>query len=91
MLNNFRESLKPSLEKLGAKFGSTGLSPNFWTGLGLALAFVSAIMYGLNEIIPPNIAAEKYGEIISLRPYIIAETNANARPNPVQKFGESPV
>lgn len=49
MLNNFRDSLKPTLEKLGAKFGSTGLSPNFWTGIGLVFAFLSAIAYGLNS------------------------------------------
>ena len=49
MLNNFRDALKPTLEKLGAKFGSTGLSPNFWTGIGLVFAFLSAISYGLNS------------------------------------------
>ena len=49
MLNNFRDSLKPTLEKLGAKFGATGLSPDFWTGVGLAFAFVSAIVYGLHN------------------------------------------
>ncbi len=48
MLNNFRDSLKPHLEKLGSGFASTGLSPNFWTGVGLAFAFLSAIAYGLN-------------------------------------------
>jgi archaetidylinositol phosphate synthase len=49
MLNNFRESLKPHLEKLGSGFASTGLSPNFWTGVGLVFAFLSAIAYGLNQ------------------------------------------
>lgn len=48
MLNNFRESLKPHLEKLGRGFASTGLSPDFWTGVGLVFAFLSAIAYGLN-------------------------------------------
>ena len=48
MLNNFRDALKPTLEKLGAKFATTGLSPNFWTGLGLVLAFASATAYALN-------------------------------------------
>jgi archaetidylinositol phosphate synthase len=48
MLNNFRDSLKPHLEKIGTAFASTGLSPNFWTSVGLALAFVSAAVYGLN-------------------------------------------
>ena len=49
MLNNLRDSLKPTLEKLGAKFGATGLSPDFWTGVGLAFAFLSAIIYSLNN------------------------------------------
>lgn len=48
MLNNFRESLKPHLEKLGNGFASTGLSPNFWTAVGLVFAFLAAITYGLN-------------------------------------------
>jgi archaetidylinositol phosphate synthase len=48
MLNNFRDSLKPHLEKLGNSFASTGLSPNFWTAVGLGFAFLSAISYGLN-------------------------------------------
>ncbi|MEW6043609.1 MAG: CDP-alcohol phosphatidyltransferase family protein [Thermoproteota archaeon] len=48
MLNNFRDSLKPHLEKLGSSFASTGLSPNFWTAVGLGFAFLSAISYGLN-------------------------------------------
>ena len=48
MLNNLRESLKPYLEKIGGAFASTGLSPNFWTWVGLFFAFVSAMAYGLN-------------------------------------------
>lgn len=48
MLNNFRESLKPHLEKLGSSFASTGLSPNFWTLIGLGFAFLAAIAYGMN-------------------------------------------
>ncbi|NDB62485.1 MAG: CDP-alcohol phosphatidyltransferase family protein [Nitrosopumilaceae archaeon] len=51
MLNNLRDSLKPTLEKLGAKFGATGLSPDFWTGVGLAFAFLSAVIYSLNNTI----------------------------------------
>lgn len=49
MLNNFRESLKPHLEKLGKGFAATNLSPNFWTAVALAFAFFSAIIYGLNQ------------------------------------------
>ena len=48
MLNNLRDSLKPHLEKIGKSFASTGLSPNFWTGIGIVFAFASAIAYGLN-------------------------------------------
>ncbi len=40
--------MRPHLEKLGRGFASTKLSPNFWTGIGLAFAFASAIAYGLN-------------------------------------------
>lgn len=47
MLNNLRESLKPKLEALGKIFASTGLSPNFWTSVGLVFAFASAIAYGI--------------------------------------------
>ncbi len=47
MLNNLREFLKPKLEKTGKIFASTGLSPNFWTTVGLIFAFASAIAYGL--------------------------------------------
>ena len=49
MLNNFRDSLKPHLEKLGNGFAATGLSPNFWTAVGLGFAFLSAISYALNQ------------------------------------------
>lgn len=47
MLNNLRETLKPTLEKIGKGFASTGLSPNFWTSVGLGFALLSAIVYGL--------------------------------------------
>lgn len=47
MLNNLRESLKPTLEKIGKGFASTGLSPNFWTTVGLVFAFASAVAYGI--------------------------------------------
>ena len=47
MLNNLRDSLKPVLQKIGKSFAATGLSPNVFTGIGLALAFVSSIIYGI--------------------------------------------
>jgi archaetidylinositol phosphate synthase len=48
VLNNLRNSLQPHLEKIGKGFASTGLSPNFWTAVGIVFAFASAIVYGLN-------------------------------------------
>ena len=47
MLNNLRGILQPTLEKIGKAFASTGLSPNFWTLIGLVFALVSALVYGL--------------------------------------------
>lgn len=48
VLNNLRHWLQPYLEKIGSGFAATGLPPNFWTGVGIAFAFASAIAYGLN-------------------------------------------
>lgn len=48
MLNNLRDSLQPHLEKIGKNFARTGISPNAWTVIGLAFAFASAIIYGIN-------------------------------------------
>ena len=47
MLNNLRNTLQPILEKIGIVFASTGLSPNFWTLIGLVFALGSALVYGL--------------------------------------------
>ena len=47
MLNNLREALKPALERMARGFASTGLSPNFWTSVGLGFALASAVSYGL--------------------------------------------
>ena len=47
MLNNLRGILQPILEKIGKAFASTGLSPNFWTAVGLVFALASALVYGL--------------------------------------------
>ena len=48
MLNNLRDSLQPHLEKIGSGFASTGISPNGWSCIGLAFAFASAFIYGMN-------------------------------------------
>ena len=47
MLNNLREYLRPALEKMGRGFASTGLSPNFWTFVGLGFALIAAVTYGM--------------------------------------------
>jgi archaetidylinositol phosphate synthase len=47
MLNNLRESLKPTLQKVGKTFAATGLSPNEFTVIGLVFAFIASIVYGL--------------------------------------------
>jgi archaetidylinositol phosphate synthase len=48
MLNNLRDSLAPTLEKIGSGFASTGISPNVWTAIGLVFAFASALAYGID-------------------------------------------
>ena len=47
VLINLRESLRPALEKVGKGFAATGLSPNFWTVVGLVIALASAVVYGM--------------------------------------------
>ena len=47
VLNNLRESLRPALEKMGKGFAATGLSPNFWTVVGLVIALASAVVYAM--------------------------------------------
>ena len=45
MLNKLRQSLGPGLDRMGALFASSGLSPNFWTALSLIFAAASGIIY----------------------------------------------
>ncbi|HEU4605472.1 MAG TPA: CDP-alcohol phosphatidyltransferase family protein, partial [Nitrososphaera sp.] len=45
MLNKLRDSLQPMMTKLGTSFASTGLSANFWTGVGLAISIAAGIAY----------------------------------------------
>lgn len=45
MLNRLRNSLQPTMTKLGTSFAATGLSANFWTGLGLAISLAAGIAY----------------------------------------------
>lgn len=46
MLNDLRGRLAPVLEGVGRRFASTGVSPNVWTAVGLALAAAAAAAYG---------------------------------------------
>jgi archaetidylinositol phosphate synthase len=62
LLNKLRNLLEPALTKIGATFASTGLSANFWTGLGLIVSILAAIVYSSNAILdlawaPWNFAA----------------------------------
>ena len=62
MLNKLRNLLEPTLRRIGAIFASTGLSANFWTGLGLAVSVLAAIAYTSNAFLnldwtPWNFAA----------------------------------
>ena len=45
MLNKLRQSLGPKLDRMGALFASSGLSPNFWTALSLIFAAASGLIY----------------------------------------------
>ena len=47
VLNNLRGTLRPALEKIGKGFAATGLSPNFWTVVGLVIALSSSVVYGM--------------------------------------------
>jgi archaetidylinositol phosphate synthase len=62
LLNKLRNLLEPALTKIGATFASTGLSANFWTGLGLIVSILAAIVYSSNAFLdldwaPWNFAA----------------------------------
>lgn len=67
MLNNLRDSLQPTMEKLGKGFASTGLSANFWTGVGLALAFAAGGAYASAQLISvPGYLAAIIGGVLLL-------------------------
>lgn len=50
LLNRLRDSLQPTMTKLGSKFASTGLSANFWTLVGLTLSFLAAAIYSSHSV-----------------------------------------
>jgi archaetidylinositol phosphate synthase len=71
VLNKLRNLLEPTLSKIGAAFASTGLTANFWTGLGLAVSVLAAIVYASNAFIeldwtPWNFAAVIGGILLLL-------------------------
>jgi archaetidylinositol phosphate synthase len=45
LLNKLRDSLQPTMTRLGTSFASTGLSANFWTGVGLAISIAAGVAY----------------------------------------------
>lgn len=45
LLNKLRDSLEPTMARLGTSFASTGLSANFWTGVGLTISIAAGIAY----------------------------------------------
>jgi archaetidylinositol phosphate synthase len=57
LLNKLRDSLQPTMIKLGTTFAATGLSANFWTGVGLAISIAAGIVYA-----SPGIIARADGE-----------------------------
>ena len=71
MLNKLRELLEPTLTKIGQTFASTGLSANSWTGVGLALSVLAALVYSSNGFLnfsptPWNLAAVVGGILLLL-------------------------
>ena len=64
MLNKLRDLLEPTLTKIGASFASTGLSANFWSGLGLAVSVLTAIAYSSNVLIESDWSPWNFAAVI---------------------------
>jgi archaetidylinositol phosphate synthase len=45
LLNKLRDSLQPTMTRLGSSFAATGLSANFWTLVGLLLSLLAGVIY----------------------------------------------
>lgn len=45
LLNKMRNWFQPAMTRLGMCFASTGLSANFWTGVGLVIAIAAGVAY----------------------------------------------
>jgi archaetidylinositol phosphate synthase len=48
LLNRLREKIDPLTARLGTKLGTLGLSPTFWSNVGLVMAIASALSFGLS-------------------------------------------
>ena len=56
VLNNLRDTLRPTLEKIGKGFASTGLSANFWTFVGLGFGGALLLVSGFFDMIDGQVA-----------------------------------
>ena len=67
MLNKFRKSLQPILEKIGVLFSSTGLSPNALSLIGFVITLISSIVFGINSLqLDPTINFSAIGSLVLL-------------------------
>lgn len=67
MLNKFRKSLQPILEKIGFLFSSIGLSPNTLSLIGFIITIISSIIFGINTLqLDPTINFSAIGSLVLL-------------------------
>lgn len=67
MLNKFRKSLEPILEKIGVLFSSIGLSPNTLSLIGFLITIISSIIFGVNTLqLDPTINFSAIGSLVLL-------------------------
>jgi archaetidylinositol phosphate synthase len=62
LLNRLREKINPLTARLGTKLGTLGLSPTFWSTVGLVMAIASALSFGLSY---------RLAGLVSLSPVVI--------------------
>lgn len=66
LLNKLRNSIQPTMIKLGASFASTGLSANFWTGVGLVISIIAGVAYASANLGLPKYYAAVIGGALLL-------------------------
>jgi archaetidylinositol phosphate synthase len=67
VLNKFRKSLQPILEKIGFLFSSIGLSPNTLSLIGFIITIISSIIFGINNLqLDPTINFSAIGSLVLL-------------------------